>query len=208
MYRGYELQDRSCLFCSHLHERAPSLDTQRDLQINRKHPAAQALCEVLDRSKTNGRSHTTLTCKLLEKGWQGTGNSKQACGSPQWFIIQLVSLSHSPFTEGPQTSPSHTERACWRHTSSCELCSPLVHTVTIRAGERSFHREQLLSTSLLLHPNPQHTAGPHPAPAKQVQVMAGVTPIPTQSKSDLCIAQLLSPPQHKQHLTQMSPNWH
>lgn len=101
-------------------------------------------------------------------------------------------------------SLTHRKNLPQTHTCSCELCTALVHRVTPGAGKRSFHRKQLLSTSLLLHLNPQHTANPHTAPAKQFQIMAGGTPTATQCKSDLCTAQMLSPSQDKQHGSQLT----
>lgn len=116
-------------------------------------------------------------------------------------------ISLSLHRRAPNMSLTYRKTLLQRHISSCELCTHLVHRGTPRAGKRSFHREQLLSMSFLLYLNPQHTANPHPAPAKQFQIMARVTPIATQCKSDLCIAQMLGPPQDKQHLAQMAPNW-
>jgi len=44
-------------------------------------------------------------------------------------------------------------------------------------------------------------ASTHPALAKQSQVLAGATPTVTQCGSEPCVAEVLSPPQAKQHLT-------
>lgn len=121
------------------------------------------------------------------------------------YYSTSLPLSLSLHRRAPNMSLTFRKTQLQRHISRCEMCTPLVHRVTPRAGKKTFHREQFLSTSLLLHLNPQHIANPHPAPAKQFQIMAGVTPIATQCKSDLCTAQ--SPPQDKQHLAQMAPTW-